>query len=284
MPQPDKESLLASIVNEQPFPEFASWWKMGSEFIQLMSGAIVGEWVKLNQSISQVQDYVDEYVLLIYSRKVDPKLVDRFVKYNPGYDYFSGEFDAISYAFYRSAFEALAKQQPSESETSEKARRHFTKKVGKDFFNSIQEHLQLSLPSSINTAEEFTQLQYNLNKIEEFLLAQGYLRDKCEFTFAVDEIYDGQRIKQSVDDFLGNLHNNGIGYALYIMGYPAILPSAIYLFQMFGEAQHHSSRMIEELFDRLGYIASEADDFDPSGYPSDRVVEFWSIYAQDRVV
>ena len=61
------------------------------------------------------------------------------------------------------------------------------------------------------------------------------------------------------------------------MGYPIILPSAVYLYHTMGEAQHHSSRTIEELFDRIGYEARETDDFDPIGYPSDMVIELWEI-------
>ena len=61
------------------------------------------------------------------------------------------------------------------------------------------------------------------------------------------------------------------------MGHPVILPSAVYLYHTLGEAQHHSSRTIEELFDRVGHEARETDDFDPIGYPSDRVVELWEI-------
>ena len=61
------------------------------------------------------------------------------------------------------------------------------------------------------------------------------------------------------------------------MGYPIILPSAVYLYNTIGEAQHHSSRTIEELFARVGLTARETDDFDPTGFPSDRVVELWEI-------
>jgi len=56
-----------------------------------------------------------------------------------------------------------------------------------------------------------------------------------------------------------------------------ILPSAVYLFNTIGEAQHHSSRTMEALFDAMGYEAHETRDFDPSGFPSDRVVELWEI-------
>jgi hypothetical protein len=56
-----------------------------------------------------------------------------------------------------------------------------------------------------------------------------------------------------------------------------ILPSAVHLFQTVGEAQHHSSRTLGELFERAGREAGETHDFDPSGFPSDRVVELWEI-------
>jgi hypothetical protein len=76
---------------------------------------------------------------------------------------------------------------------------------------------------------------------------------------------------------LAHLHHNGLAYALYEMGYPIILPSAVYLYHTVGEAQHHSSRTIEELFELIGYEARETDDFDPTGHPSDLVVELWEI-------
>ena len=73
------------------------------------------------------------------------------------------------------------------------------------------------------------------------------------------------------------MQRNGVAYALYEMGYPVILPSAVYLYHTMGEAQHHSSRTIEELFALTGYEARETDDFDPIGHPSDRVIELWEI-------
>ena len=158
-------------------------------------------------------------------------------------------------------------------------RRKFTKEVGRSFFLSIQEHLQLDLPSELKTSSQFLSLQKNMDLVGEFLIAQGYLRDQCEFTFLVDVVQADQHIFQDTDDFLKNLNSNGRGYALYIMGYPAIFPSAVYLYQMFGEAQHHSSRTIEELFGKVGCVAHETDDFDPSNFPSDSVVELWEIRA-----
>jgi hypothetical protein len=61
------------------------------------------------------------------------------------------------------------------------------------------------------------------------------------------------------------------------MDMPAILPSAVYLFKLTGEAQHHSSRIFQELFSQMGLEASESDDFDPVEHDSKNVVEYWEI-------
>jgi hypothetical protein len=277
MSQRNKQVDLAPIVEKRPFPEFARWWKMGAEFIHFMSSAILKEWIDLDLSMDLVQDYVDEYTDLVYGRSADPELVNRFLSSRPEGAFYSGEFDGLSYAFYRSAFEALADKYIRAKGALVQARRHFTKGVGVNFFTAIQDHLELRLPGGLVTQSDFNHLQSNIEQLGKFLLEQGYLRDKCLFTFDVYETYAGRQINQAAADFTDNLNHHGIGYALYIMAYPAILPSAVYLYQLFGEAQHHSSRMIEELFGRVGYKASEVDEFNPSHYPSDNVVELWTI-------
>jgi hypothetical protein len=112
-------------------------------------------------------------------------------------------------------------------------------------------------------------------------LTQGYLRDHFNFLFSLDMEHAGKRIFQKEKEFVTKLREEGCAYALYEMGYPIILPSAVYLYHTIGEAQHHSSRTIEELFDLIGYEARETDDFDPTGYPSDMVVELWEIKKLD---
>ncbi len=280
IPRSDTGKNLAEIVNERPFPEFEGWWELGSEFVRFMSSAIIKIWYDLLESegdLQYVHDLVGKYLHLVYKRKPRPDLVSNFVSDNCPKVIHSGEFDALSYAFYRSVFEFLAETHEGDEAALVSERRNFTIRVGKLFFNSIYNHLQLNLPPDLRKQEEFNLLKYNLNRVGEFLLAQGYLRGHCEFTFSLDVKYNERRITQTSRDFLQNLIHKKIGYALYIMGYPVILPSAVYLYQLFGEAQHHSSRTIEELFERIGYKASEADDFNPSNYPSDRVVELWSI-------
>jgi hypothetical protein len=145
------------------------------------------------------------------------------------------------------------------------------------FFDLLQRHLNLDLPSRLDGKADFDQLKASIQSVGGFLKEQGYLRDHFDFLFSVDVEYAGKRIKRTEADFLNDLKNNGIAYAVYEMGYPAILPSAVYLYQTVGEAQHHSSRTIEELFDRVGYEGRETDDFDPGEHPSDRVVELWEI-------
>lgn len=159
----------------------------------------------------------------------------------------------------------------------ERERRLFTKRVGKSFFKLLHSHLSLNLPPDLNDDNNFGRLKESIQEVGEFLQVQGYLRDHFRFSFTVEVEHAGRAIKQTEVDFLEDLRNNNIAYALYEMGYPVILPSAVYLYHTLGEAQHHSSRTIEELFDLIGYEARETDDFDPTDYPSELVVELWEI-------
>jgi hypothetical protein len=244
-----------------------------------MSIAIVAQWTKLDGTkagLEKIQRYLDDYLNLVYNKEIYPDLLKNFIEQDFSCSFFSGEFDALSYAFYRSAFETIAKEHVENGAIIAHERRKFTKEVGMLFFSALQDYLQLNLPSELKTRQQFLRLQNNIALIGEFLIEQGYLREQCEFVFSVDVTHADNHILQKTDDFLDNLLN-GVGYALYIMGYPAIFPSAVYLYQMFGEAQHHSSRTIEELFEKVGCIAHETDDFDPSLFPSDRVVELWLV-------
>ena len=271
---------LALIVKERPFKEFSQWWKMGDKFIQFMSDAIVSQWTELGETkvgMKRIQNYLDEYLGLVYGRTSHPDRLKNFIEKDFSSPFYSGEFDAISFAMYRSAFETIAKEHVGNGTAIAGQRREFTKEVGKLFFSFVKEHLQLDIPSGLKTPQQFEGLQKNIGLIGEFLVEQGYLRDVCEFTFSVDVFQTDQHILQATDDFLKNINSKGFGYALYFMGYPAIFPSAVYLYQMFGEAQHHSSRTIEELFKELGCTAHETDDFDPSGFRSDRIIELWEI-------
>lgn len=276
--KPERE--LASVVAERPFKEFSPWWKMGNEFIRFMSTAIVSQWTELDgtkDGLEKIQSYLDEYLGLVYDQSAHPNLLNNFIERDFSSPIYSGEFDALSYAFYRAAFETIAENNLKDNAIIVQQRREFTRKVGKLFFLSVHKYLQLDLPPTLKTEQQFKSLKENISLIGEFLMEQGYLRDQCEFTFSVDVAQADQHIHQDADEFLNNLNSNGRGYALYIMGYPAIFPSAVYLYQMFGEAQHHSSRTIEELFKETGCTAHETDDFDPSDFPSDRVVELWYV-------
>ena len=253
---------------------------MGKDFISFMSQAIIFEWEKLSQNdktLSQIQNFVSEYIRTVYNQVADPSLAERFHRQDFSQPFHSGEFDALSYAFFRSAFDLLADQTPEDDPAIARERRLFSKRVGKSFFSALHDHLRLNLPLSLKTETHFVILQENIHTIGDFLVDQGYLRDHFAFTFDVDVTHAGKHIQQNTGDFLHNLHHKGTGYALYTMGYPAILPSAVYLYHTHGEAQHHSSRTIEELFDHIGYQARETDDFDPTGFPSNKVVELWGI-------
>ncbi len=263
---------LEQIVAEKPFPDYAAWWEMGETFMRFMSEAIIAEWrafALASGNFDEVQAFAAVYIEIVFGKVAAPALAEQFAQQEFPRPYFSGEFDALSYAFFRSAFARMADHAP--------ARRQFTKRVGKRFFAALHDHLRLNLPSGLATAEQFAQLQTNIQRVGDFLQTQGYLRDNFAFTFEVQVSHAGQQITQPEAGFLPALQKTGCAHALYEMGYPVILPSAVYLYHTMGEAQHHSSRTIEELFARCGYDARETDDFDPTGFPSDKVVELWEI-------
>lgn len=280
-------SSLSAIVARHPFPDYQTWRPMGPDFIRFMAAAIYSQWAALpghSGDVAPVQARAADYIHIVYQRPTDPDLALDFVQQPAARVWQSGEFDALSYAFYRHAFELLA--QTAAADDLPRQRRAFTRRVGCLFFDQMADFLDLSLPDSLETAMQFGRLQTVLGQIGAFLTDQGYLRDHFAFRFDVNARRGNRNIRQTEADFLSNLRQSR-AYALYEMGYPAILPSAVYLFHLLGEAQHHSSRTIEELFHRIGYRASETDDFDPTGFPADLVVELWGIapvdaFAPDR--
>ncbi|MCP4361128.1 MAG: hypothetical protein GY796_24230 [Chloroflexi bacterium] len=275
-----ERKTLTQVVPEHPFPDYADWWPVGTDFLNCMSEAIVSQWAELegnDNSLLPVQNYVAEYIQAVFGREARASLTANFTAKQFATPIKSGEFDALSYAFYRSAFELIVAHSEAYEHSVARERRLFTMRIGKIFFSQLHDHLQLNLPASLENEQDFASLKENIQRIGAFLKGNGYLRDHFDFRFTVDEQYQGNRILQTESEFIGNLKQGKLVYALYEMGYPIILPSAVYLYHTIGEAQHHSSRTIEELFDRVGYEARETDDFDPTNYPSDCVVELWEI-------
>lgn len=274
------QKTLTQIVSEKPYPDYTPWWPMGVDFLTFMSQAIYSQWADLPHNpgdLTPVKDYVSTYLQVVYSRAAREILVDDFAKQENLNAIQSGEFDALSYAFFRSAFELIARHPKSYGHPLERERRAFTQRVGKIFFSRVNSTLTLDLPDTLQTEADFERLQLCVGEVGAFLQTQGYLRDHFAFRFDLEIDHRGRRIVQTKDTFLNNLQHSGVAYALYEMGYPVILPSAVYLYHTLGEAQHHSSRTIEELFAFVGYEARETDDFDPIGYPADLVVELWEI-------
>jgi hypothetical protein len=265
---------LEEIVAAKPYRDYADWWPMGEHFLGFMADAIHANWEMLQDDASEVARYAEQYIRVVYGREARPTLVGDFVEHRAAVE--SGEFDALSYAFYRSAYEELARR-ISDPETLIAERRQFTRRVGKRFFSSMVAYLKLDLPTKLESEEDHRRLTRAIEEVGAFLHREGYLRTHFAFRLDVDITHRGHRIRQRAQDFPTTLDRGASAYALYEMGYPAIMPSAVYLYQTIGEAQHHSSRTIEELFDRVGCTASETRDFDPTGYPADLVVELWEI-------
>jgi hypothetical protein len=276
---PVSQRNLRQLVDKQPFHDYAEWWTMGEAFSRFMSEAIVSQWAELHKSgdLEAVGNHASEYLNIVYDREIRAYLVEDFVNKTFSHHLQSGEFDALSYSFYRSAFELLERHIQEYGNSLEQERRLFTKRVGEVFFGLVRSHLGLDLPHDLNDKQSFIRLKDCIQQLGAFFRTQGYLRDHFQFLFTVDVEHAGRRIVQEESEFIGNLKTRGVAHALYEMRYPVILPSAVYLFHMIGEAQHHSSRTIEELFESIGCDARETDDFDPSHYPSDKVVELWEI-------
>lgn len=285
--EPMKEKTLEQVVGERPFPEYAAWWPVGSAFTTFMSYAIVSEWKALDPdggaldpdggALDDVRENAERYIRTVYDRPARRGLLEDFVHPDGATTLQSGEFDALSYAFYRSAFLHIEAHPDRFDEGLERERRLFTIRVGKLFFDRLRRHLALDLPVDLNTPVLLERLSAAIDRVGRFLHDQGYLRSHFAFRFDVDIEHGGTRIVQHADEVVSRLRKDRPAYALYEMGYPVILPSAVYLYHTIGEAQHHSSRTIENLFGEVGYDARETDDFDPIGYPSDMVVELWEI-------
>lgn len=274
------KKTLEQVVGERPFPEYAAWWPVGSAFIAFMSDAIVSEWKALDPdcgALNDVRENAERYIRTVYDRPARRELLETFVHADGETTLQSGEFDALSYAFYRSAFRHIAKHPDRFDEGLERERRLFTIRVGKLFFDRLKRHIALDLPDGLDTPDQLERLSGAIDRIGGFLHDQGYLRSHFAFRFDVDIVQGDTRITQHVDDVVSQLGKNRLAHALYEMGFPVILPSAVYLYHTIGEAQHHSSRTIENLFGEVGYDARETDDFDPIGYPSEMVVELWEI-------
>ena len=274
------EKTLEQVVKERPFPEYAAWWPVGSAFTAFMSEAIVSEWKALAHdggALNDVREDAEKYIRTVYARPAREELVDAFVHPDGDTMLQSGEFDALSYAFYRSAFRHIERHPDRFDEGLERERRLFTIRVGKLFFDRLKRHLALELPDSLDTPDQLERLTAAIDRVGRFLHDQGYLRSHFAFRFDVEIDQGDTRIIQHADEVVSRLGKSELAYALYEMGYPVILPSAVYLYHTIGEAQHHSSRTIENLFGDVGYDARETDDFDPIGYPSEMVVELWEI-------
>jgi hypothetical protein len=275
-----QQKTLAQVVAERPYPEYRKWWPIREEFSRFMSEAIVSEWSSLfgnEGDLDYVKALTSEYLKTVYDREAATSLVEDFVRKEFSNPLQSGEFDALSYAFFRSAYEEMERRVDSFDLPLETERRLLTKRVGMNFFAQVQDHLDLDLPQDLDNEGSFEKLKRSIDAVNVFLHEQGYVRDRSAFRFDVEVERQGRKVVQSEAAFLESLKRASTGYALYEMSYPAILPSAVYLFHTIGEAQHHSSRTLEELFDQVGFVARETADFDPIGYPSNMVVEVWEI-------
>ena len=157
---------LAEVVGERQFPDYANWWPMGQQFTSFMSEAITSQWLSLPHNdgdLATVQQYVSEYLTIVYSRQAATSLADSFVKKSRPIQ--SGEFDALSYAFFYSAFELIQRYSEEYTYPIDRTRREYSKRVGRIFFQLLRDHLDLQLPDDLSDTQSFNQMQACIHKI-----------------------------------------------------------------------------------------------------------------------
>ena len=199
---------LEQVVGERPFPEYAAWWPVGSAFTAFMSAAIVSEWKALDpggDGLSEVQENAEKYIRTVYHRPTRRDLLEAFVHPDGETVLQSGEFDALSYAFYRSAFQLIERHPDRLDEGLERERRRFTIRVGKLFFDRLNRHLALDLPDGLNAPDQLDRLSAAIDHVGRFLNEQGYLRSHFAFRFDVDIEQGASRITQHADDVVTRL-------------------------------------------------------------------------------
>lgn len=266
-----KYQSLADAVAAHPVPEFANWWPVKEVFVGCAAQAVSEAWRQLpgnSGNLSPVRAIVSEYMERVYQRPLTPGRVEAFAA-GAADPLGSGEFDAIYYGFFRSAFE----------HTQDKP--EFTREVGRRFLRQVVSALDLVLPAGLGSDDEFAQLQTALQRVGRFFLEQGYLRTHFAFRFDVARGPGGEEVRQKSNLVVARLAQDRRAYALYEMGYPAIFPSAIYLFYTAGEAPHYSTRMLQAMFEQIGYTARETADFSPSDFSVDLLIELWVIRPQE---
>ena len=250
-----------------------------------MADAILSEWRPLashSDGIASVQSMVDEYISLVYKRNARPPAGPQVSLQKLILIQFSR---ASSMRFPMRSSGPPTQSWPSSSTATNLPLPGVNSQNGWEtlFFVQLADHLALELPRALKNDSDFNAVGRAIDRIGRFLQLQGYLRSHFAFRFDVTAYRGDLSIAQKRGDFLQELHDGGTAYALYEMGHPVILPSAVYLYLTVGEAQHHSSRTIEEMFSRIGCDAWETDDFDPSDFPSDLVVELWQVRLRSQI-
>ena len=203
-----QKKYLRQIVAEQPFPDYAQWWNLGSVFSKFMSESIISQWFGLHHNdgdFKLVKHDVSEYLKIVYDKKSKVSLVEDFVNKTFSSPIQSGEFDALSYSFYRSAFQLIENHIKEYDCSLTKERRQFTKRVGKIFFQQVCHYLNLDLPTDLTNKSSFIRLKACLQNLGTFLKVQRYLRDDFDFKFDLDVEYAGKRIVQTESAFVNNL-------------------------------------------------------------------------------
>src|SRR5690606_13006913 len=136
---------LAEAVAAHPLPEFAIWWPVKEVFVRCAARAVSEAWRQLpgnSGKLSPVRALVSEYLEQVYQRPLTPGRVAACGA-RAADSLGSGEFDAISYGFFQSAFEKT------------QSKPEFAREVGQRFLRQVVSALDLVLPAGLGSDDEF---------------------------------------------------------------------------------------------------------------------------------
>ena len=177
---------LEQVVRGTSIPRIRRVVAGRREFTAFMSDAIVTEWRALHQNcgeVADVQENIETYLQTVYGRPARSGLLDAFLQPGDDSQVQSGEFDALSYAFYKTAFERIAGHIDLYSHSLERERRLYTIRVGKTFFDRLRKHLDLELPDDLATPDQVRRISSGIGRVGRFLHDQGISSQSLRIPF-----------------------------------------------------------------------------------------------------
>lgn len=171
------------------------------------------------------------------------------------------EFDRISYHLFNEGLKRVIDPH---------ARNQIASEIGHAIYRQYVQARPRKYGSE--SADEIARVEADFRHLVRYFVLVGFLSG--------GEIYFGPFDKGSMS-WNGfdreKWDTEGVGEFYYEMNNPIILLSAQELYKKYGFAQHYSSRAMEALLLAHGIDGREDEDFDPTLFSSDSVIEHWNM-------